>query len=410
MRVAVIGGGAAGMMAACTAAANGAETVLFERNNSCGIKLNITGKGRCNLTNNCGTDELLKNIHCNAKFLYSAFRVFDAQSTMDFFDKAGVPLKTERGNRVFPCSDRAKDITEALLRIMKQQGVKIINRFIEHISAADGHVLGVTDKGSVFYPFDRVILATGGLSYPKTGSDGAGYRLAKELGHSVVRQSPALVPLTLAGDIPSRLEGLSLRNVKVTLKKDGKSLFSDMGEMLFTHSGVSGPLILTASSFTEPEGFPYELFIDLKPALTPDVLDKRILKDFSELLNKNFSNSLSGLFPSGLIPIMVELSGIPETQKVNSVTREQRAELVRLTKALPFTVVGTASYDEAIITAGGISVKEIDPKSMQSRLVKGLHFAGEIIDVSAYTGGFNLQIAWSTGFCAGQAAAKECEG
>lgn len=406
MRVAVVGGGAAGMMAACAAAESGAETVLFERNNSCGIKLNITGKGRCNVTNNCSVDELVKNTHCNGKFLYSAFRAFDAQSVMDFFESAGVPLKTERGNRVFPCSDRAKDVTEALLRLMKQRGVKAVNRFIEHINTENGHVAGVTDKSGAFYSFDCVVLATGGLSYPKTGSDGAGYRMAREVGHSIVQQRPALVPLRLSGTIPARLEGLSLKNVQVTLKKGGKTLFSDMGEMLFTHDGVSGPLILTASSFAEPEGFPYELFIDLKPALSEDVLDKRILKDFSAVLNRNFANSLSGLFPSGLIPIMVELSGIPAEQKVNSLTKAQRVGFAKLIKAMPFTVIGSASYNEAVITAGGISIKEINPKSMGSKLIGGLYFAGEIIDVSAYTGGFNLQIAWSTGCCAGRAAAE----
>ena len=407
-QILVIGGGPAGMMAACTAASAGAAVTLLERNAVCGVKLNITGKGRCNLTNHCAREELMRNIVTNGKFLYSAFSAMGPEDVMAYFSALGIPLKTERGNRVFPESDRAKDISGALRTQMHRLGVAVIQGKALEFLVSDGRITDVTLQDGRRLGADAFILAAGGCSYPRTGSDGSGFQLARTAGHTVTPVKPSLVPLLAEGDIPARLEGLSLRNVTFTVKKDGKTVFSEFGEMLFTDRGVSGPLVLSASSHlsSEKHTFPYRAEIDLKPALDADTLDKRLLRDFSQSQNRDFSHSLSSLLPAKLIPVTVELSGIVGTQKINAVTRAQREGLCRLLKAFPLTLTGFAPWDQAIVTSGGVSVKEVDPKTMRSKKAENLYLAGEILDVDAYTGGFNLQIAWSTGFCAGQAAAK----
>ena len=407
MSIAIIGAGAAGMMAAIAAKDAGAgEVFLLERGARPGWKINITGKGRCNFTNNCDVQTLIKNVPGNGRFLYSAFNNFDASDAMAFFEGLGVPLKTERGNRVFPVSDNAKDISGALITAIKRRGIKIITDRVTAIEVKDGAVCAVKgEKGR--YPCRAAILATGGKSYPRTGSDGSGYRLATAVGHTVTKLRPSLVPLEARGNIPARLEGLSLKNIAITLSQDGKQLYSDFGEMVFTHRGVSGPVILSASAHVaRDECFPCTLTIDLKPALDEQTLDRRILRDFEENLNRDFANVLGKLLPAKLIPVMVGLSGIPSNKKVNVITKQERAALVHHVKHFELTITGTAPIDEAIITAGGVSTKEIDPKTMASKLIDGLFFAGEVIDVDAYTGGFNLQIAWSTGMRAGQAAAE----
>ena len=402
MKIIVIGGGAAGMMAAITAAKfEYNEVTLLERNKFMGIKLNITGKGRCNVTNNCDLDTLMKNTVTNGRFLYSAYSNFTPQDGMEFFEELGVPLKTERGNRVFPVSDRAKDITEALQRELKRLGIKIRQCRASEIITEDGYVKAVR-ADRLTLECDRVILATGGLSYPKTGSSGDGFHMAKELGHTVTDCTPSLVSLALYGDIPARLEGLSLRNIKVTMHTEGKKVYDDFGEMLFTEKGVSGPVILSMSAHYN-RAKKSTITIDLKPALDEATLDKRILRDFEENINRDFVNSVKGLLPAKMIPVIVELSGIEPTKKVNEITKKEREGLVKLLKNLTFDIVGTGGYNEAVVTKGGISVKEISPKTMESKLVGGLYFAGEIIDVDAYTGGFNLQIAWSTAYAAGMA-------
>lgn len=409
MKVIVVGGGAAGMMAACAAAQNGANVTVIERNSFCGMKLNITGKGRCNLTNDCSPDELRKSVVTNGKFLYSAFAAMSSQDVMAFFEALGVSLKTERGNRVFPVSDRAKDISAALRSRMHRLGVTVRQDRVDEILTEKGCVTGVALQGGQILKADRVILAAGGCSYPKTGSDGSGYVLAQRLGHTITPRKPSLVPLIAEGPIPARLEGLSLKNVTFTVYKEKKQLFSEFGEMLFTGNGVSGPIVLSASAHLDRRNhtFPYQAYIDLKPALDRETLDKRIVRDFQQQKNKDFSNALSALLPAKIIPVVIEQSGIPSTQKVNAITKGQREALGGLLKAFPLTICGTEGWDSAIVTHGGISVKEVDPKTMQSKLVEGLYFAGEILDVDAYTGGFNLQIAWATGSCAGQAAARE---
>jgi len=408
MKIVVIGGGAAGMMAACTAAERGAEVILIERNSQLGIKVNITGKGRCNVTNDSEPDALIKNTLTNGRFLYSAFAALSAQDTMAFFEKIGVPLKVERGKRVFPVSDHARDITGALKTHLHRLGVTVLQHRVKGITTENGAVSGVSLRDGSVISADRVILATGGRSYPRTGSEGDGYRMAQALGHTVTALRPSLVPLLTQETTPAQMEGLSLKNVSLTIQKDGKKIFSDFGEMVFTAKGISGPLVLSASAHlgVKKHTYPYQAFIDLKPALDYDTLDKRLLRDFAENANRDFSNALSQLLPAKMIPVMVELCGISPRQKVNVITRAQRETLCKLLKAFPFTVVAAGSWDEAVVTAGGITVKEIDPKTMASKLVPGLYFAGEVMDVDAYTGGFNLQIAWSTGFCAGRAAAE----
>ncbi len=409
-KVLVIGGGAAGLTAAITAAKNGCDTVLLERNEKVGRKIMITGKGRCNVTNDCSElNALIAAVPVNGRFLYSAFSRFMPQDTMNFFENERVPLKTERGNRVFPESDRASDIVDALFFAAKRAGVDIVCGRAEELIIEDGAVKGaVLQSGERIYA-ERVIVATGGKSYPQTGSTGDGYRLAEAAGHTVIDPKPSLVPLEAHEGFCSRLQGLSLRNVSISVEdtKTKKQIYSDFGEMIFTHFGVSGPMILSASShMRQMERGRYKIIIDLKPALSEQQLDARVLRDFSENNNRNFINALNFLLPKKLVPVIVSLSGIPMDTKVNSVTREQRARLVNLLKHFTVTVTDFRPIEEAIITSGGVKTSEIDPKTMQSKLTEGLYFAGEVIDVDAYTGGFNLQIAFSTGHLAGESAAQ----
>ncbi len=381
--VAVIGAGPAGLMAAGTAAARGLEVTLYEKNAFPGRKLLITGKGRCNVTTACPPSDFLKYVTGSPKFLHSALAAFSCEDTMAFFEELGVPLKVERGERVFPVSDRSVDIRDALVRYAKSGGVKFVRREVDRLPIADA-----------------VIVATGGLSYPMTGSTGDGYRFAWDAGHTVVPPRASLVPLICAEDWCTRLEGLSLRNVRLTVWEEGaKPVFSEQGEMLFTDFGISGPLTLSASAMLR--GGEYLASIDLKPALSVSQLDARVLRDFGETQNRDFVNALGGLLPRSLVPVVVELSGIAPETKVNSIRREQRQTLVSLLKGLPLTITGTRPIEEAIVTAGGVSTKEINPKTMESKLKKGLYFVGEVLDVDALTGGFNLQIAFSTGKLAG---------
>ncbi len=397
----IIGGGAAGCLAAITAARFGKSVLMFEPNEKVGRKLRITGKGRCNVTNNCSQEELMQNIPVNPRFLYSAFSNFGTEDTMSFFEELGVPLKTERGNRVFPVSDNAEDIVNALDRELKKLGVKIIRKKVTQIICEDGVCTGVSAGGEKYFS-QSVLIACGGKSYPNTGSTGDGYRLAQELGHTVTELKPSLVPLVSPDKYCAEMMGLSLRNVTLKLYDRGKCIYTELGEMLFTHFGVSGPLVLSASShMREMAPDRYKLMIDLKPGLSPEQLDARIQRDFAENINRDFVNAVRKLLPAKLIPTAVKLSGIAPDTKVNSITREQRLKFGELIKAFPVRVSGFRPIDEAIITSGGISVKEINPKTMESKLVQGLFFAGEVIDVDAYTGGFNLQIAFATAYTAG---------
>lgn len=404
--VLVIGGGAAGMMTAISAAELGAAVTLLEPNSRLGKKLNITGKGRCNVTNNAGLEELLANVPRNGKFLYSAFSRFDGRDAMAFFEALGVPLKTERGNRVFPVSDSAFDISAALERRLRALGVKVIRDRAVSLEITDGAVRGAAGERAV-YTADAVILATGGVSYPATGSTGDGHRMAEAAGHTITPLQGSLVPLRDFG-IGRDLQGLSLRNVGLTVFENSKKIYTDFGEMLFTHFGVSGPLILSASAHMRHFGTKaYHLEIDLKPALEDPVLDKRLLSDFEKYHNHDFCNALDGLLPKKLIPEVIRVSDIDPRRKVHDITREQRRGLLQILKRFPVVIAGPCPVTDAIVTSGGVKVKEINPASMASKLVDGLYFAGEIIDVDAYTGGFNLQIAWSTGRAAGVAAAEE---
>ncbi len=405
--VVIIGGGAAGLMAAVTAASLGANTAILEKNDRLGVKLRITGKGRCNLANNCSEAEVMKNITRNEKFMFSALKGFSPSDAMDFFEGLGVALKTERGNRVFPVSDRAGDVADALTERCRELGVAVIKGRCTGIAAENGEVTAVkTASGNI--SCRCAVLCTGGKSYPKTGSSGDGYRFASALGHSVSEPEPSLVPLVSPDGFCARMQGLSLRNVRLGLYSPGnEKLFEDFGEMQFTHFGITGPLVLSASAHIARGGAAgCTAHIDLKPALDEKTLDARILRDFSENANRNFANSLSALAPRLLIPVLVERSGIAPETKVNSVTKAQRAALTALFKDFTVKISGKRPIDEAIITSGGVSIGEITPSSMESRLVKNLFFAGEIIDVDAYTGGFNLQIAWSTAYAAGSAAAQ----
>jgi len=400
--VIVVGGGASGAFAALISAHMGRKVILFEKNERIGRKLRITGKGRCNLTNNCSNDELMNNIPVNSRFLYSAFSAFSSHDTMDFFENLGVPLKTERGQRVFPVSDNANDIADALEKALKKSGVRIIHESVKHILTDDNICTGVVTSDGREYNAQSVLLATGGKSYSLTGSTGDGYIMAKELGHTVTNIYPSLVPLVIKENFCSEMMGLSLRNVSVKLFDRDRLLFSEQGEMLFTHFGVSGPLILSASShIRDMQSGRYTIKIDLKPALSEQQLDKRIQRDFSENQNRDFINAIRNLLPAKIIPVIVKVSGIPADKKANSITKEERLKFAGLLKNFPLTVQDFRPIDEAIITSGGISVKEINPKTMESRLISGLFFAGEIIDVDAYTGGFNLQIAFSTAYSAG---------
>ncbi len=407
-KVIVIGGGAAGMMAACMAAVEGAHVTLLEKNEKTGKKIYITGKGRCNLTNACQREEFLENVITNPKFLYSAFAQLDNQAVMNFFEKAGCRLKTERGDRVFPVSDHSSDVIAALNGELKKNRVQVmLHTEVSELLMEEGSIKGVLLSDGKKLHADAVIIATGGRSYESTGSTGDGYRFAKQAGHTIKDLRPSLVPFVVKEEWCKKLQGLSLKNVAVTLKKEKKKIYEGFGEMLFTHFGVSGPLILSASSFytAKYNGQEALLTIDLKPAMDREQLDKRILRDFEENAGKQFKNALDKLLPAKLIPVMVELSGIDPHKKTSEVTKKERSRLLELFKELKLTVNGCRGYGEAIITGGGVNVKEIDPKTMGSRLVNGLYFAGEVMDVDALTGGFNLQIAWSTGALAGKSAA-----
>lgn len=408
-RVLVIGAGPAGLMAAGTAAHAGAHVTVLERNERPARKLLLTGKGRCNVTNVCADlQELIAQIPSNGRFLYSAFSRFSTRDTMDFFESQGVPLKTERGGRVFPASDRAMDIADAMVRFARETESKLHTGRAKTLWLEDGALRGAVTEDGQSLAADAVIVATGGLSYPGTGSTGDGYLLAQQAGHTVVPAKPSLVALEAHEGFCSRLQGLSLRNVAITVTDavSAQVVYRDFGEMLFTHFGVSGPLILSASAhMREMQNGRYQIQIDLKPALSQEQLDARILRDFAENPNRNFINALNALLPKKLVPVVVQRSGIPMDTKVNQVTRAQRANLVALLKAFSVTITGFCPIEEAIITAGGVNTKEVDPKTMQSKKLPGLYFAGEVLDVDAYTGGYNLQIAFSTGFLAGNCAA-----
>ena len=399
----VIGGGAAGMMTALTAARRGKNVILVEHEKFCGKKLRITGKGRCNVCNDCDVRTFLKNVPGNAKFLYSALNRFSPADTMAFFESLGVPLKTERGNRVFPVSDNAHDVARALESAMKRAGVKIVYGNAEEIVTEGGAVSAVRCADGLIECRSAVI-ATGGASYPLTGSTGDGYRMARALGHTVTPLRPSLVPLESDDPDCAEMQGFSLKNVTLTLlDRNGKACYSELGEMMFTHFGVTGPLVLSASAHMRDDSLaPYEIVIDLKPGLDEKKLDARLLRDFEKYKNRDFANALSDLAGRTMIPVLIRRSGIPGDTKVNAVTREQRQTLLRLLKAFRVSIRGPRPVAEAIVTSGGVSVREIDPRSMESKLVRGLFFAGEILDVDAYTGGFNLQIAWSTGHMAGE--------
>lgn len=410
LTVAVVGAGAAGLMAAGIAAQQGACVLLFEHNEKVGRKIAITGKGRCNVTNNCDAQTFLANIPQNPRFLYSALDAFSVQDTMEFFEKLGVPLKTERGSRVFPVSDKALDIVDALYGWVRRCGVTLVHEEVTDIQVnGEGAVCGVMAGGRLRRA-DRVIIATGGKSYPLTGSTGDGYVWAEKLGHKVTPLRASLVPLVSPGKTCPRLQGLSLKNVSLTIFENNKKLHEGFGEMLFTHFGISGPLVLSASSHMRKwDKATYRAEIDFKPALDEATLDKRILSDFSEQLNTDFRNSLGALLPRKLIPIVVERSGIDPHQKVNAITKKQRQALVRVLKHFELEITQPRPVEDAIITSGGVSVREIAPKTMESKKVPGLYFAGEIIDVDGYTGGFNLQVAWSTGYLAGRNAGQAQE-
>ncbi|MBE6685724.1 MAG: NAD(P)/FAD-dependent oxidoreductase [Ruminococcaceae bacterium] len=401
-KIAIIGAGAAGMLAAGRLREAGMDVTVFERNDKPGRKLAITGKGRCNLTNNCTPEEFLTNVVKNPRFMMSSIYSFTPSDTIELFESLGVPLKTERGNRVFPVSDRAYDIVDAMKRYM---GVKPVNERVTDIVIGNSCVCGIiTEKKK--YSFDRVLIATGGASYPLTGSTGDGYTLARQAGHSITPLIPSLIPIVTEEKEPAEMMGLSLRNVRLDIYNTQKKkiIFSEQGEMLFTHFGITGPLVLSASSnMHDIEKDKYKIFIDLKPALDEKTLDTRILNDFKKYQNKDFINSLGDLLPQKMIPVFVKTVGIPETKKVNSITKEERKRIVDTLKRLTYTAKGLRPISEAIVTSGGVDVKEINPKTMESKLIPGLYFAGEVLDVDAYTGGFNLQIAFSTANAAANA-------
>nr|WP_308628172.1 NAD(P)/FAD-dependent oxidoreductase [uncultured Eisenbergiella sp.] len=429
-RVLVVGGGAAGMMAAFAAAGKGHSVVLFEKNEKLGKKIYITGKGRCNVTNACEPQELFDNVVSNSKFLYSAFYGFDNHAVQQFFEKRGCPLKTERGNRVFPVSDHSSDVIRALAGELEKAGVQVrlhtpVKRLLIEKMQEDGpgRIKGITLLSGEEVMGDAVVLACGGLSYQATGSTGDGYRMAREAGHSLIPCLPSLVPFHIKEEWCRQLQGLALKNVAASLYIEGKEIYEGFGEMLFTHFGVSGPLILSASSYYQTAAEKQRkktekkakkagdqsreksaqalLKLDLKPALSAEQLDKRILRDFEDNKNKQFKNAVDGLFPARLVPVMIQLSGIDPEKKVHEITREERKYFAECIKGLSLTVTGTRGFEEAIITRGGIKVKEVNPSTMESKLVSGLYMAGEMLDLDALTGGFNLQIAWSTGHLAG---------
>ena len=410
-KVIVIGGGPAGMFAAIAAAENGHQVTLLEKNEKLGKKLFITGKGRCNITNSSDMDVLFNSVVTNRKFLYSAFYAYDNQMVVDFFEQAGLAVKNERGNRIFPVSDHSSDVIAVLQRVLKKNNVEIkLYTEVDSLlyeSADDENatkkVCGVKLSNGGILKADNVIVATGGFSYQTTGSTGDGYRFAKEAGHTVTDICPSLVPLNAKEEYVRQMQGLSLKNVNVRIYNGKKLLYDEFGEMLFTHFGVSGPLVLTASAVIKPELLkqPLHMEIDLKPALSEEQLDKRVLKDFEEAKNKQFKNSIGKLFPTKMESVMIELSKIDPDKKVNEITKEERQDFVRLIKAFPLTLNGTRDFNEAIITKGGVKVNEVNPSTMESKKVRNLYFCGEVLDLDAVTGGFNLQIAWSTGHLAG---------
>lgn len=410
-RVIIVGGGAAGMFAAAVAAKNGCEAILFEKNEKLGKKLYITGKGRCNVTNDCSPEELLNAVMKNAKFLYSAFYTFNSQDMMAFLEEAGTPLKTERGNRVFPCSDHSSDIIRALEGKMREYGVRIhLKSQVKNLILEDGKATGVCLTDGSIHRAEAVIVATGGLSYPTTGSTGDGYRFAQEAGHQVTELSPSLVPLRTKEAYIPKMAGLSLKNVELTVKNGKKVLYRDFGEMMFTHTGITGPLVLSASarlgSALRKSG-ELSAFLDLKPALTPEQLDARILREFETGKNKQFKNVIGVLFPSSLTPVMLEIGGISPEKPIHEISREERLGFGAMVKAFPFTINGLGEFKEAVITRGGVAVKEISPATMESKKISGLYFIGEVLDLDAVTGGFNLQIAWSTAYLAAMAVCGE---
>ena len=403
----VIGGGPAGMLCALTAAERGVSVTLLEPNQKLGRKLRITGKGRCNLTNNCDVKTFMANIPGDGRFLYSAVNRFGMREVMDFFEGNGLPLKTERGNRVFPVSDNANDVADLLARLLKKRGVTVKKTAAKEILTSDGAVCGVvTGEGTLFCR--AVAVCTGGLSYPLTGSTGAGYRFAETLGHTVTPRRPSLVPLESSDTYCAEMQGYSLKNVTLSAYEDGKPIYKELGEMLFTHFGVSGPLVLSASAkMRHMDTAEYRLLIDLQPGLDEKKLDARLLRDIEANPNRSFKNLLGGLVGHSMVPVLLKLSGIAEETRCNSLTRSQRQWLIGMLKAFPVAVSGFRPIDEAIVTAGGVSTKELNPRTMESKLVSGLYFAGEVLDLDAYTGGFNLQIAWSTGFTAGNSVLKD---
>ncbi|MCL2873392.1 MAG: NAD(P)/FAD-dependent oxidoreductase [Defluviitaleaceae bacterium] len=403
-KIAVIGGGPAGMIAAGAAAESGACVHLYEKNEKLGKKLHITGKGRCNITNAVLSDTYLENIVSNPKFLFSAIRNFDCFKTIDFFENLGVKTKVERGNRVFPMSDKASDVVTALECYTRKSDVKIhLGSAVKEIVVSDNAVKGVLFANDKTFDCDSVIIATGGLSYPGTGSTGDGYEFARKTGHNVTKLYPSLVPLLSDDIFIQELQGLSLKNVEIKVFAGDKVIYKDFGELLFTHFGLSGPIILSASAYLHGK---YKsdpvISIDLKPALSKEELDKRLLKDFEKYINKDFANALDDLLPGKIIPVIINRSGIARTKKVHDITKLERRSLVDLLKSFTCSVKGVSGFSNAVITKGGVSVKDIDPKSMRSKITEGIYFAGEVIDVDGYTGGFNLQIAFSTGYLAGK--------
>lgn len=402
----VVGGGAAGMMAAITAAENGAQVTLLERNDRLGKKLYITGKGRCNVTNDCAPEDFFQNVPRNPRFLYSAIYAFSPREVMAWFEARGCALKTERGNRVFPQSDKSASVIDALRAELRRLGVRVLQERALDIVTQDGAVCGIETDGG-FHKTERVILATGGCSYPQTGSTGDGYRMLEKLGHTIVPPVGSLVPLVEKGYDCKQMQGLALKNVTLRLvNQKGKTVFEEFGELLFTHFGLSGPVVLSASAHMN-EKDAYTVLLDLKPALDEQKLDLRLLRDFEKFQNRDFENALVELLPRSMIPVIVRRSGIPAEEKVHSITREQRRALLELMKRFPVEIACKAPVEEAIVTSGGVKVSEIEPGTMQSKRVRGLYVAGELLDVDAYTGGFNLQIAWATGRAAGLAAACE---
>lgn len=391
------------MMAAICSAKEGNQVVLLEKNEKLGKKLFITGKGRCNLTNAGDIEDLMGHVVTNREFLYSAFYSFTNEQMMEQMEQWGCPVKVERGNRVFPLSDKSSDVIRAMERELRRQKVTVkLNTEVRCILTEGGRASGVELKGPGTMRADKVVIATGGMSYPSTGSTGDGYGFAKKAGHKVTHLDPALVPFNVDGTVCSRLQGLSLKNVEASLYADGKRVYKEFGEMLFTHFGVSGPIIISASSYAvQHKGKHLKFLIDLKPALSEEQLDQRLLRDFQENINKEFKNSLGKLLPKKLIPVILELSGIPEEKKIHEITKKERMRLIALLKAVPLSVTSTRGFKEGIITHGGVDVKEINPSTMESKKVQGLYFAGEVLDLDALTGGYNLQIAWSTGYLAG---------